>query len=138
MEKIYLHQNDHIEVRLTPDKGYCVFATKDIEKDSLIEKCYCIKVTDLFKDVPFALKDYTFNYPRGLNGKSGETIQVLPLGYGCIYNHDESPNARWENAKEEMYFDFISIENIKKGEEICTYYGHQYWKSYKKRRDEMV
>jgi hypothetical protein len=37
-----------------------------------------------------------------------------------------------------MYFDFISIENIKKGEEICTYYGPQYWKSYKKRRDEMV
>lgn len=136
MEKIYLKQNNHIEVRLTSDKGYGVFATKNIKEGDLIEKCYCIKATDTFPEVPFPLKDYTFNYPQG--DVTNETIQVIPLGYGSIYNHDDVPNAKWENAEEEMYFDFTAIKNIKAGEEICTYYGASYWPQSNARHNEVV
>lgn len=136
MQKVYLTQKDHIEVRLTEDKGYGVFATKDIKEGDLIEKCYCIKAADTFYEVSFSLKDYTFNYPQG--NQTDETVQVLPLGYGCIYNHSDTPNAKWENAEEEMYFDFSAIKDIKAGEEICTYYGDSYWAPHKNRHDEVV
>jgi len=63
MKNVYITQNEikPIEVRLTEDKGFGVFATEDIKTNTLIEKCYCIKVDDSYETVPFALKDYTFN-----------------------------------------------------------------------------
>ena len=137
MENVYVTQNEikPIEVRLTENKGFGVFATEDIKANTLIEKCYCIKVDDSYENVPFALKDYTFNYPRQ-NTEGVSTIQVLPLGYGCIYNHSETPNAKWEDAEEHMFFNFSTIKDIRKGEEICTYYGPDYWKQHKNRNED--
>jgi hypothetical protein len=34
----------------------------------------------------------------------------------------------WDNTKDIPYhFDFIAIKDIGVGEEICTYYGDEYW-----------
>tara|TARA_B100000575_G_C23105922_1_gene638350 strand:+ start:756 stop:1313 length:558 start_codon:yes stop_codon:yes gene_type:complete len=115
----------NIEIRFTKEKGYGVFATSDFKKGDIIEKCYCIPVVEKFKDVPSFLKDYTFDYPP--KPKKAE-MQVLPLGYGCIYNHSNENNANWENAKEHMYLNFIAVKDIKEGEEICTNYGKAYLK----------
>lgn len=136
MEEKYLTQNNHIEVRLTPNKGYGVFATKNINEGDLIEKCYCIKAADTFPELPSPLMDYAYNYPQGI--ETDKTIQVIALGYGSIYNHDDTPNAKWKDAEEEMYFDFIAIKDIKAGEEICTYYGDSYWPQSNERHNEVV
>ena len=73
--------------------------------------------------------DYVFNYPRGVSMEDGAE-HVLPLGFGCIYNHDKNDNAAWYNTEDIPYhFDFIALKDIRVGEEICTNYGGDYWPS---------
>tara|TARA_B100000674_G_C37715654_1_gene857265 strand:- start:149 stop:523 length:375 start_codon:yes stop_codon:yes gene_type:complete len=111
----------HIEIKETPDMGLGVFATKDFKKGELIERSYLI-----FTDLTTGNYDYVFNYP--LNRKLNEELKrVLPLGYGCIYNHNDNNNAMWTERKK-GFFDFVAVKPIKKGEEICTNYGPAYWK----------
>ena len=124
----------NIEIKKTQQKGWGVYATENIKKGQVIERCYCIYVSDLPSETNSALLDYAFNYPKGMDVKDGAK-HCIPLGYGCIYNHDNEPNAKWDNCELEMFFDFIAIKDIKPGEEICTYYGKDYWPQ-KKLRDE--
>lgn len=115
-------QPPKVFVTQSPGKGFGVFAAKNFVEGEVIERCYCIEVT---KPVKGNLINYAFNYPPGTN----ETKQVLPLGYGCIYNHSENNNAFWiKTPDHEMHFDFVAKRDIKIGEEICTYYGKNYFK----------
>lgn len=114
MKQIYLKN--------TQSKGRGVFAGEDIKSGDLIEKCCLIPVT-VKPDELGSLYDYVFNYPK--DGKF--QVYVLPLGAGCIYNHDDNNNAIWSDAKEYMMFDYIAVKDIKKDEEICTHYGDDYW-----------
>ena len=107
------------------EKGWGVYARKYIKKGSLIERCYCIRVSDNTDTTSDELMDYVFDYPKGVPTKNAK--HVLPLGYGSIYNHSDSPNAEWRNCELPMFFDFYALKNIKKGEEICTSYGPYYW-----------
>ena len=127
---------NNLYVKWTDEKGYGVFTDTLIKKDELIETCYCIKTSSPKWQASPALMDYLFNYPKGnfIGGKDME--HVLPLGFGSIYNHDDDNNAMWYNNKNiPFHFDFIALRDIQPGEEICTYYGKDYWPQ-KKKRDE--
>tara|TARA_R110000803_G_scaffold111684_1_gene180125 strand:+ start:66 stop:476 length:411 start_codon:yes stop_codon:yes gene_type:complete len=113
-KKIYLKD--------THDKGMGVYAGENIKKGELIEQCYLITV-DTKQSELGTLYDYVFNYPQ--NGKFKSL--VLPLGYGCIYNHDDNHNAIWVDSKKDKHFNYIAVSDIKVGEEICTDYGETYW-----------
>jgi len=110
---------NNLYVKWTDEKGYGVFTDKFIKKEELIETCYCIKADDPISN---SLHDYIFNYP-----KINAIEHVLPLGFGCIYNHDENYNALWFDSKIPYHFDFIAQRDINISEEICTYYGDNYW-----------
>ena len=116
-----LHGPIKCEVRMTSNKGYGVFATEFIREGELIEECHLITlpIPDCMNEI---LYDYRFNYPQGVGPSSVE--QVLPLGYGCIYNHDSDNNAYWVNHPELKVFQYIAKRNIYPNEEICTYYGN--------------
>ena len=119
---------------INKEKGYGVFTERFIKAGDIIETCYCIRsrnsiAADDFKIQDFA--DYIFNYPKGNIIQGSE--YVLPTGFGCIYNHSDENNARWENSKEAYHFDFISERDIFPNEEICTYYGQHYWPDKKER-----
>ena len=59
---------------------------------------------------------------------------ILPLGYGSIYNHSDSPNIKWRISKSNNNFiEFYSLKEIESGEELCHSYGYRYWNSRKKR-----
>jgi len=122
--KIYLKES--------PGKGMGVYAAVDIKAGELIEKCYLIKV-DTPNDHLGNLYDYVFNYPH----KGDFQHLVLPLGAGCIYNHDDNHNAYWTDSKEEMHFDYIAIRDIQKDQEICTHYGDLYWKQMAERKPNL-
>jgi len=48
---------------------------------------------------------------------------VIPLGFGPIYNSSNSDNnAGW--VVNEKTFTFMATRDIKKGEEVCTFYGY--------------
>jgi len=126
---------NNLYVKWTEEKGYGVFSDKPIWKGQLIERCYCIKTGTPKFPVSGDLMDYVFNYPKGPSVDEG-AVHVLPLGFGCIYNHAEDNNAAWHNTPDlEFHFDFIAERDIPAHEEICTYYGKDYWPQ-KQNRDE--
>lgn len=112
-----------IEIKESPGKGYGVFAIEDIEENEIIEECHLLKVYNS-ENPSEVLEDYVFSWPKG-----GPWIEsVIPLGYGCIYNHSENPNANWKDHPDTKAFQFFARKKILTGEEICTYYGGSgYW-----------
>ena len=99
-----------------------VFATEDIYENEIIEECYFIPIS-IEKDIG-NLMDYRFDYV--LNGK--RELGILN-GQALVYNHSDNNNAAWRNHKKYKALVFYAVRDIKKGEEIFTYYGGEdYWK----------
>jgi len=55
-------------------------------------------------------------------GKKKERL-VLTLGFGSLYNHTDTPNARYKEQYSETAIDFIALRDIKKDEEITVNYA---------------
>ena len=112
-----------IEIKESPGKGMGVFSTDFIKKGEVIEECYIIKLpTKRWEISSTLLYDYRFCYPQGENW----TEYVIPLGYGCVYNHSDENNAMWRNHSTKRGFEFYACRDIEIGEEICTNYGPDY------------
>ena len=127
--KTVLYQHPHIELRKSSIHGYGVFATEDIPAGTILEEVPFIGVPDR------VARDYVFLYPRAGTPLS-ETIGItpehaLPFGYGCIYNHADDANASWSTDTKNRLFIFFTLSDIKKDQEIRTYYGSDtYWKEH--------
>jgi SET domain-containing protein len=115
---------DKIEIKIAEGKGYGVFATSVIEAGEVIEECHLLTLPIERGEASGILVDYRFCWPCSADW----TEQVIPLGYGCIYNHSNDSNAFWQDHPETKAFQFIAKRRILPGEEICTYYGDStYW-----------
>lgn len=116
-----------IEVKSSPIHGLGVFATEKIYKGEIIEECPLITITFMEAATSSILYRYRFLYPI-----QNPTENVIPLGYGCIYNHNDNNNATWVEGKYRM-FNFIALRDIESGEEIFTKYGESmYWENQKR------
>ncbi len=102
-----------IEIRSPTIAKYGVFATKDFKKDETIEEC---PVLLLDNDVPDEFKNYIFLWEN-------DNIIAIPLGFGCLYNHAELPNAEWIRDKNNQLITFKALKPIYKGDEISIYYS---------------
>jgi len=113
-----------IEVRMTPDKGWGVFATEFIGEGEVIEETPLVTLPIDVDNPNEVFVDYRFNWPRVENPDE----LVLPMGYGSMYNHSEDYNAVWEDHPEYKAFQYVSIRDIQPDEEITIYYGDDlYW-----------
>ena len=115
-------------VKTSPGRGLGCFASSKISRYEVFEECYLLSIDDVPGYDIF--KDYRFNYPQGNIAQE----QVLPMGFGCIYNHSNVPNASWRNRPDwreldTKIFQFYALRDIYPGEEICTFYGsvEEYW-----------
>jgi SET domain-containing protein len=107
-------------IKANDNKGRGVFANQDYKKGEVIEVCPCIKSkTD---DIKGEIRNYLF--------KMNETESLLALGYCSMYNHSDNPSAIWEILNENQ-LQMKATRNIKKGDEIFTTYGEDYWKAMK-------
>ncbi len=113
-----------IYVDNSPVHGLGVFAKEKIYKDEVIEECPVLKLPIERGEHSSLLIDYRFNFPStGL-----WTEQVIPFGYGALYNHSNDPNAYWCSVDDKRTFLFVASRDIEAGEEIFTYYGgSEYW-----------
>ncbi len=111
-----------IEIKMSPDKGMGVFAVEPIKLGEVIEECHIVKLPTKKWENSTLLSDYRFCYPQGPNWSE----YVIPLGYGCVYNHDKDNNAHWRNHPKFRGFQFFAVRDIEIGEEICTNYGDDY------------
>jgi hypothetical protein len=109
----------NLEVRFINEEiGVGVFTTVNIKNGSLIETCYCLVMGS--QDVTHPAYDYLFS-------TTGEK-QLLPFGYGSIYNHDDQPNMFCDyDPNNEKLVRFYAIKDIKANEELRHSYGKKYW-----------
>ena len=112
-DKIYIRQSRILNA------GRGVYASRDIKKDEIIEKCPVIEVPkyDMSKLRESILVTYFFYF-----GKNKERLAIA-LGFGSIYNHSYKPNATYKINQREMIIDFIALEGIKKDSEITFNYS---------------
>ena len=105
-----------IEVKNTGKYGRGIFATENFKKGDLIESAPIIVISkneweEMRESI---LKNYVFRW--------GED-KALVLGYGALYNHSFSPNARYLSNKNNLTIDFSAYKDIKAGEEILINYN---------------
>ena len=112
-----------VEVRPSPGKGFGVFAKEPIKAWEVIEDCHLVFLPiQPHEPSSSLLEDYRFNYPARM---SNWTHQVLPLGFGAIYNHSDNWNTEWiAHPTIPTAFRFRAVRDIRRGEECCTYYGN--------------
>lgn len=103
-----------VSVKKSPIHGYGVFAEQDIAANTIIEECHTL-VSE--SDVP-CFDRYYFK---------AEEKRAIALGNGSIYNHSNQANAYCEWDNEFQLVTITSEKDIKKGEEICIYYGDHYF-----------
>lgn len=106
-------QSDLLKVKKIKGKGRGVFAKKFIPKGTLLEKVPML-VMDKEDVYGTMIEDYVFEWSK-------KTV-ALALGFGSLYNHSYSANARYDDLgkRSKSYF---AVRDIKKGEEITINYN---------------
>lgn len=123
-------------------KGMGVFASKDFEKEEAIEFCHCMIFdwpAKYQRDSTISRYSYSVSChcnpgptrpPCLLNCPANGTRYILPLGYGAIYNcadKQEEANASFAIIPDQLLMVFGATKQIKKGEEIVTWWGQGYY-----------
>ncbi|MCR9202474.1 MAG: SET domain-containing protein [Planctomycetaceae bacterium] len=115
-----IQSSPYIEVKQSPGKGRGVFACKFIPAGTEFEKVPVLVFPSeevLTGEVGDVLADYVFEWGKG-------TV-ALALGFGSIYNHSYSPNARYDDVGR-MTKVYTALRDIQPGEEITiNYNGHE-------------
>lgn len=99
--------------------GRGVFANTKIKMGETVERCPIIEIPAYELEVleGSILVNYIYFF-----GKEKERA-LIALGFGSIYNHGYLPNAVYKIKPKEKIIEFISIKEIKKGEEISVNYN---------------
>lgn len=118
MQKILFTTKLYISQSKIPKADRGVFAKTEINVGEIIESCPVIEIPkyDLVKIEESIFINYVFFF-----GKQKER-GFLALGFGSIYNHSYTPKAVYKIKPKEGKIEFISIKNIKKGDEITVNY----------------
>lgn len=107
----------NIEIKNSAIHRYGVFADELILPGEVIEECPVI----VFEDYPAAIHNYIFNW-------DGQKT-VLALGSGSIYNHSDTPNAKYTKDIVRQTLTFVATKPIYRGEEILVNYGEDWFRS---------
>jgi hypothetical protein len=121
-----------IYIKETEYKGLGVFASREIEEGEIIEYCHAIVLNWKQKYIHDAsIKKYAYWHncncqDCNIHGRTG----LLLLGNGSVYN--SSDLAELKNANFFVFPGlhlgiFIANENIKKDQEILTWWGQGYY-----------
>jgi SET domain-containing protein len=114
-----------IYVKNSPIHGLGVFACEKIYKGEIFEECPILSLPINKGEVTSLFIDYRFNWP---SGTADYEEQVISLGYGSLYNHNENANAYWYSENNTRTFKFVASRDIEPEEEIFVWYGDvNYW-----------
>ena len=112
-----IRQTSLVEVRKTPQKGRGVFATQFIPEGTIFERAPVLVMPA--KDFDGAQEETVLSHYMFEWGKN--TVAVA-LGFGSLYNHSYSPNARYEDVSRQMK-NYVAIRDIQPGEEVTINYN---------------
>lgn len=112
-----IEQTSLIEIRWTATKGRGVFAREFIPAGTVFERAPVLVMPAgevLGTEDDTVLSHYLFEWGKG-------TV-ALALGYGSLYNHSYSPNARYEDEGRQVKL-YIAVRDIQAGEEVTINYN---------------
>lgn len=104
-----------------------VFANTDIKAGDIIETVPYIEVFDEAMNIK-EISDHVFTI------NSEERKFALGLGFACLYQHNDKPNAQFNVNEEKKQIRFTAKEEIKKSQEITISYGKEYFLSREKQK----
>jgi len=100
-----------------------LFATKDYNKGDTIEVCPTLIMTK--DDIPTDNIIHEHLFKGSIKGN-----HLLSLGYCSIMNHSkDKQNCTWKISNDDRYITMVAISDIKKGDELYSNYGDDYWES---------
>jgi uncharacterized protein len=99
--------------------GRGIFANKAFKKDEIIERAPYIE--DKTSSFTGLVRDYIFS--------KNETNSIVAFGFASLYNHSDTPNAKWKITDE--YVEITAIKQIDADSEILISYGDNYWNTRK-------
>lgn len=112
-----------------------VFATADINSGEIIERCPMVPLAfrSRYHNDP-QIWEYLYTQPicPCNECKNHGFVFYMVLGYGMMYNHQDTPNTRWHFDYSKLIADVIAERDIKTGEEIFVSYGDKYFKNREK------
>jgi SET domain-containing protein len=117
-DEVGLTQSDKVEVRRAGRKGRGVFARRPIRKGEVIERTPVLVLPAgeaEGRDSWEGLSAYCFEWGRG--------TWAMALGYGSLYNHSYSPNARYDDEEAGRAKVFTALRDIRPGEEVTVNYN---------------
>lgn len=106
-----------IEVKRAKGKGRGVYARVFIPAGTVFERAPLLVMSEkeaLEGDHANVLPAYVFEYGKGK--------VALALGFGSLYNHSYSPNARYDDAGNQVK-EYRALRDIEQGEEITINYN---------------
>lgn len=106
--------SDAIEVKRVRGKGRGVFARRLIREGEIIERVPVIVLPLDEGDTGTVLPAYCFTWSRN--------SVALALGYGSLFNHSYTPNARYDDRGDRTKV-FSALRDIEPGEEITVNYN---------------
>ncbi|MFN9233217.1 MAG: SET domain-containing protein, partial [Planctomyces sp.] len=112
-----LTASTRLEIKRVKGKGRGVFARQLIPAGTVFEKVPLLVIPAkevLECEHGSFLSQYVFEYGRG-------TV-ALALGFGSLYNHSFTPNARYDDAGRQVK-EFRALRDIQPGEEITINYN---------------
>jgi SET domain-containing protein len=124
------YQSKKIIIKFScPEMGLGVFATEDIDKDEMIERCPLIKLgwRIRYHGDP-QIRKYCFPSNCACSDcQKDSPFAFLSLGYGMLYNHQDENNCRTNFDYKNLICDYVAIKPIKKDDEIFINYGNFYF-----------
>ena len=110
-----------LEVRSHPRKGRAVFAVSRITCGEIIETAPIILIpaAEWPHIEPTVLALYIYNF----GPTAAEEHAAIALGYGSLYNHSYTPNAKYIKSWEEQVIRYVALRDIEPGEEVTINYN---------------
>jgi hypothetical protein len=120
-------QSDAVEVRRVTNRGKggrAVFARRDVREGEIFERVPVLLIPksqvfgggEVAQRAGVAISWYVFTWIHPTREYVG-----LSLGYGSIYNHSETPSAKYQMHLPDV-MEFFALREIKAGEEITIDY----------------
>ena len=136
-EKNQYFKSEDIVVGYSEIEGIGVIATNNIASGQLIERCPMVRL-DWRSNYVHDPQLRKYCYKEGNCGCSAETnpdkeynthggVFWMVLGYGMIYNHQDSPNTEWNFYYDSSIVDVVATQDIPKGSEVYVTYESNYF-----------
>ncbi|WP_066633022.1 SET domain-containing protein [Desulfolucanica intricata] len=111
-----------IKIGFCEGKGRGVFACRKFKRGDIIELAPVLLIpsSDLPNIKNTVLKDYYFIWCHDENNRR---IGAIVLGYGSLYNHSYTPNAKFIKKYKDLIVEFKALKDIEEGEEITINYN---------------